>query len=92
MYTLLLLPLIAALLEVTGQKFFPVLVPEGKIRPFFLSLAGGVVGHLGFYLSGVARWAQFGQVNLLGACLGSAAFLLMAGLFPFLKIFLGRTD
>lgn len=92
MYAFLFLPLIAVSLEIIGQKFFPVVTPEGKIKPFFLSLAGGIAGHFSFYLSRIAHWAVIDQINLLGALLGSAAFLLFTGIFPFLKIFFGRTD
>jgi len=65
------------------------LMPEGKVRPFLLGLAGGIAGHFGFHVPGLASWAELGQLNLLGATLGVAAMLLLAGLLPFLKIFLG---
>ena len=89
MWAFLLLPLIVLMLQATGRRFFPVLMPEGRMRPFLWGLAGGLAGHFGFHVPGLASWAELGSVNLLGAALGAAALLLLAGLFPFLKIFLG---
>jgi uncharacterized membrane protein YeaQ/YmgE (transglycosylase-associated protein family) len=80
---------IAILLRLAGNKLVPVVMPSGRLRTIGLGWAGGFLGSL---LDGVL-W-QFGPevagVNLVAAVVGCALFILFLGLYPFIKILLGR--
>ena len=80
---------IAILLTLGGNKLVPVVMPGGRLRTIGLGWAGGFLGSL------VDRilW-QFGPevagVNLVAAVVGCALFILFLGLYPFIKILLGK--
>lgn len=80
---------IAILLRFVGNKLVPVVMPTGRLRTIGLGWAGGFLGSL----SDSVLW-QFGPevagINLVAATIGCALFILFFGLFPFIKILLGR--
>jgi len=80
---------IAILLRLVGNKLVPVVMPTGRLRTIGLGWAGGFLGSL----SDSVLW-QFGPdvagINLVAATIGCALFILLFGLFPFIKILLGR--
>jgi len=80
---------IAILLRLVGNKLVPVVMPSGRLRTVGLGWAGGFLGSL---LDSVL-W-QFGPevagVNLVAAMVGCALFILFLGLYPFIKILLGK--
>jgi uncharacterized membrane protein YeaQ/YmgE (transglycosylase-associated protein family) len=80
---------IAILLTLVGNKLVPVVMPGGRLRTIGLGWAGGFLGSL---LDRVL-W-QFGPevagVNLVAAVVGCALFILFLGLYPFIKILLGK--
>ena len=80
---------IAVLLRLTGNKLAPVIMPTGRLRTVGLGWAGGFLGGL---LDSVL-WQfgpEVGGINLVAAAVGCALFILFYGLFPFIKIFLGK--
>ena len=80
---------IAILLRFVGNKLVPVVMPTGRLRTIGLGWAGGFLGSL----SDSVLW-QFGPevagINLVAATIGCALFILFFGLFPFIKILLGK--
>ena len=80
---------IAILLRIIGNKLVPVVMPSGRIKTIGLGWLGGFLGSL---LDG-ALW-QFGpevaEINLVAATIGCALFILLFGLFPFIRILLRR--
>ena len=80
---------ITILLRLIGNKLVPVVMPTGRLKTVSLGWAGGFLGSL---LDDVL-W-QFGPkvagINLVGAAIGCALFILFLGLFPFIKIWLGK--
>lgn len=80
---------IAILLRLAGNKLVPVVMPSGRLLTIGLGWAGGFLGSL---LDRVL-W-QFGPevagVNLVAAVVGCALFILFLGLYPFIKILLGK--
>ena len=80
---------IANLLRLIGNKLVPVVMPSGWLRTIGLGWVGGFFGSL---LDSVL-W-QFGPevagINLVVAAVGCALFILFFGLFPFIKILLGK--
>jgi len=80
---------IAILLRLVGNKLVPVVMPSGRLRTVGLGWAGGFLSSL---LDRVL-W-QFGPevagVNLVAAAVGCALFILLLGLYPFIKILLGK--
>ncbi len=80
---------IAILFRLVGNKLVPVVMPTGRLRTIGLGWAGGFLGSL----SDSVLW-QFGPevagINLVAATIGCALFILFFGLFPFIKILLGR--
>ncbi|MDO8491998.1 MAG: hypothetical protein Q7T04_08310 [Dehalococcoidia bacterium] len=68
----------------------PLAMPEGIIKTVVIGMVGGLVGSL---LGGlVLRFMpSLVGINLLGAVIGTAVFILARGAFPFVKILLGRT-
>jgi len=81
----LLLLAIAIAVRFVGNKLIPIAMPTGRLRIIGVGLLGGLVGSLLFQ---VGPWVV--GVNLVGAILGAALFILLVGLFPFVKILLGR--
>jgi uncharacterized membrane protein YeaQ/YmgE (transglycosylase-associated protein family) len=81
---------IAILLRLVGNKLVPVVMPSGRFKTIGLGWAGGFLGSL---LDGIF-W-QFGpevaEINLVAAAIGCALFILLFGLFPFIRILLWRT-
>lgn len=80
---------IAILLRLAGNKLVPVVMPSGRLLTIGLGWAGGFLGSL---LDSVL-W-QFGPevagINLVAAVVGCALFILFLGLYPFIKILLGK--
>ena len=86
---LFLLVAITILLSFAGNKLVPVAMPTGRVRIVAVGWAGGLVGSL---VDG-ALWGlgpQVAGVNLIAAVVGAAVFILLLGLFPFIKILFGR--
>ena len=87
---LLLLLAIAIFMVIVGNRLVPVIMPSGRRR----TIATGWIGSLAGSLVDGALW-QLGPhiagINLVAAFAGSALFILVLGLFPFLKILLGKT-
>ena len=80
---------IAVLLRLIGNKLAPVIMPTGRLRTIGLGWAGGFLGSL---LDSVL-WQfgpEVGGINLVAAAVGCALFILFYGLFPFIKIFMGK--
>jgi uncharacterized membrane protein YeaQ/YmgE (transglycosylase-associated protein family) len=80
---------IAILLRLVGNKLVPVVMPSGRLLTIGLGWAGGFLGSL------LDRFLwQFGPevcgVNLVAAVVGCALFILFLGLYPFIKILLGK--
>ena len=80
---------IAVLVRLFGNKLVPLIMPTGRLRPTVVGWAGGF---LGSWLNSVL-W-HFGPevagVNPVAAIIGSALFLFLLGLYPFVKILLRR--
>jgi uncharacterized membrane protein YeaQ/YmgE (transglycosylase-associated protein family) len=80
---------IAVLLRFVGNKLAPVVMPSGRLKTIGLGWVGGFFGS---WLDSVL-W-QFGPevagINLVAAAIGCAVFILFLGLFPFIKILLGK--
>ena len=80
---------IAILLRLVGNKLVPVVMPSGRLRTIGLGWTGGFLGSL---LDSVL-W-QFGPevagINLVAAAVGCVLFILFLGLYPFIKILLGK--
>ena len=86
---LFILLAIAILLRFIGNRLIPVVMPTGRLKTIALGWAGGFLG----------SWVdspcwQFGPevagVNLLTAAVGCALFIALFGIYPFMKILLGK--
>ena len=79
----------AILLRLIGNKLIPVVMPTGRLKIIALGWAGGF---LGSWLDSV--WWQFGPevagINLVAAAIGCALSIFLLGIYPFIKILLGR--
>ncbi len=80
---------IAIFLRLVGNKLIPVVMPTAWFKTIVLGWAGGF---LGSWVDNV--WWQFGPqvagINLVAAVIGCALFILLLGLYPFIKILLGK--
>jgi len=80
---------IAILLRLAGNKLIPVIMPTGRLKTTASGWAGGFVGSWVDSL-----WWQFGPelagVNLLAAAVGCTLFIVLLGIYPFVKILLGK--
>jgi uncharacterized membrane protein YeaQ/YmgE (transglycosylase-associated protein family) len=80
---------IAILFRFIGNKLLVVIMPTGRLRTIALGWLGGFLGSL---LDSFV-W-HFGPevvgINLVAAAVGCALFILFLGLFPFIKILLGK--
>ncbi len=80
---------IAIFLRLVGNKLIPVVMPTARLKTIVLGWAGGF---LGSWVDNV--WWQFGPqvagINLVAAVIGCALFVLFLGLYPFIKILLGK--
>ena len=81
---------LAVLLRFAGNRLLPVVMPTGRLLTVGMGWLGGFVGSL------VDEWLwQFGPevggINLLAAVVGGALFILLLGLYPFIRIMLGKT-
>ena len=80
---------IAILLWLVGNKLVPVVMPSGRLRTIGLGWAGGFLGSL--LGSVLGRFGpEVAGINLVAATVGCALFILFFGLFPFIKILLGK--
>lgn len=80
---------IAILLKLLGNKLVPVLMPEKRL----LSIGVGWLGGLAGSLLDSAIWQfepQLAGINVIAAVIGSALFILLLDLLPFIKILLGK--
>jgi uncharacterized membrane protein YeaQ/YmgE (transglycosylase-associated protein family) len=86
---LFILLAIAIVVRLAGNRLVPVAMPRGRIRTIALGWAGGFVGS---WVDSLC-W-QFGPevagINLLAAVIGSVLFILLLGVFPFIKILLSK--
>jgi len=80
---------IAILLRLVGNKLIPVVMPTGRLKTISLGWAGGF---LGSWLDSLC-W-QFGLevagVNLLATAVGYTLFIVLLGIYPLVKILLGK--
>ena len=80
---------IAILLRLIGNKLIPVVMPDGRLKTIILGWGGGFLGSWADNI-----WWQFGPqvagINLVAAVIGGALFILFLGLYPFIKILLGK--
>ena len=84
-----LLLAIAILLRRLGNRLTPVLMPEGRLKTVAVGWLGGFIGNLVdrlFWQLG----PQIAEINLIAAIVGAALFILFLGLFPFIKIAMGK--
>jgi hypothetical protein len=80
---------IAILLRFAGNRLIPLMMPEGRLLP---PIIGWLGGFLASRLDG-AVWQlgpNFYGINLAAAAVGGALALLLYGLYPFIKIMLGK--
>ena len=81
---------IAILVRLIGNKLVPLVIPTRHLRTIALGWAGGFLGSL----VDSVLW-QFGPqvagINLLAAAIGCALFILLLGIYPFIRILLTRT-
>ena len=79
----------AVLLRFIGNKLIPVVMPTGRFKTIALGWAGGF---LGSWIDSLC-W-QFGPevagVNLVAAAIGCALSIFLLGIYPFIKILLGK--
>ena len=80
---------IAVLLRFVGNKLVPMIMPDGRFRTIAMGWAGGF---LGSWIDS-ALW-QFGPevagINMIAAAIGNIIIMLLFGLYPFVKILLGK--
>ena len=80
---------IAILLRLTGNRLVPVVMPTGRLKTIVLGWAGAFFGS---WLDNV--WWQIGPevagINLMTAVIGCALFIILLGVYPFIKILLGK--
>ena len=73
-----------------GNRLVPVIMPRGRWRIIAVGWIGGLAGSL----IDSALWQlgpRVAEINLVAAFVSSALFILILGLFPFIKIMLGKT-
>ncbi len=79
----------AILLRLIGNRLMPIVMPTGRLKTITLGWAGGF---LGSWVDSV--WWQIGpevaEINLVAAVIGCALFILLLGIYPFIKILLGK--
>ena len=84
----LVLLAMATLLRLVSNKLIPVVIPTGRLKTIGLGWAGGF---LGSWVDSLC-W-QFGSdvvgVNLLAAVVDCALFIVLLGIYPFIKILVG---
>ena len=86
----LLLLAIAILIRYGAKKLVPMLMPPSRTKTVLVALIGAFVGSLAFRLCHLGDVAVVAEINLIGAILGAAVFLLLFGAYPFIKVFFGR--
>jgi uncharacterized membrane protein YeaQ/YmgE (transglycosylase-associated protein family) len=87
---LLLLFAIAISIRYVGKKLAPVVMPSSRLKAVAACLIGGFIGSLIFQLCHLWDWALVAEINLIGAILGAVVSLFLVGIYPFIKIFLGK--
>ena len=73
-----------------GNRLVPVIMPRGRRRIIAVGWIGGLAGSL----IDSALWQlgpRVAEINPVAAFAGSALFILLLGLLPFIKILLGKT-
>jgi len=89
MLAFLILLAVAVAIWYTGNKLAPLAMPSGRLKTVAVGLVGAFVGNLlGAGILGFIPSIE--GVNLLAAALGAAIFILLLGLYPFIKILFGR--
>ena len=87
---LFLLLAIVIFITLVGNRLAPVIMPTGRRRIIAVGWIGGLAGSL----MDSALWQlgpRVAEINLVAAFVGSALFILLLGLSPFIKILLGKT-
>jgi hypothetical protein len=90
MPSFLLLLAIAICVYYIGKRLAPPIVPRSRFKCIAVSLGGGLAISFAFYLNHVLSGADVGWANPVGGLIGSIIALLIFGIVPFVKIFLGR--
>jgi uncharacterized membrane protein YeaQ/YmgE (transglycosylase-associated protein family) len=81
---------IAILVWLIGNKLAPSIMPTGRLRSIALGWAGGF---LGSWIDSVL-WQlgpEVAEINIVAAVIGCTLFMLLLGIYPFVKILLGKT-
>lgn len=89
MLAFLILLAVAVAIWYTGNKLAPLVIPSGRLKAVVVGLVGAFVGNL-LGASVLGFIPSIEGVNLLAAGLGAAICILLLGLYPFIKILLGR--
>ena len=73
-----------------GGRLLPLVMPPSRLASFGVGLLGGLAGHIlgGLLWPEALRW---GGLHLPFALFGAFLGIVLLGLIPFLRIFLGKT-
>jgi len=81
---------VAIAVRMLGRRFVPLVMPESRLKTVVVGMVGGLVGQ---WLGG--RWGIAGievaGLYLVWVVAGTAMAVLLLGLAPFIKVFLGKT-
>ena len=91
MWAFFILLAVAIAVWYIGKRLVPLAMPPGRLMP--VAVGVGLVGAFAGNLLGAGILGfipSIEGVNLLAAALGAAIFVLLLGLYPFIKILLGR--
>ena len=90
MWAFLILLAVAIAVWYIGKRLVPLAMPPGRAPVAVgVGLVGAFVGNL-LGAGALGFIPSLEGVNLLAAALGAAIFILLLGLYPFIKILLGR--
>ena len=88
-WSFLILLAVAVVVREVGSRLVPLVMPHGRLKAVVVGFVGAVVGNL-LGASAFGFIPEVADVNLLGAVLGAAVFVVALGLLPFIKILIGR--
>ncbi len=86
----LLVLAIAVLVRAATKKLLPMVMPPSRLKTLLAVFIGALAGTLLFRLCHLGDATVVAEANLIGAFLGAVVFLLLFGLYPFIKVFLGK--
>ncbi|MBI2909992.1 MAG: hypothetical protein HYX92_20315 [Chloroflexi bacterium] len=79
---------VAMAVRFLAVRAMPLFVPQGRVKVVALGTVGGLVGSALGGLVGLGPHVS--TVHLGGAAIGSLLIMLLAGIWPFLRIMVGR--